>query len=324
MEEIIQLGNRIRKWQVTHGLSDTEVCRRYSGLGSTKTYKKVIAGDLDGLDIDDKWLPEYRAVWSLMEYADQAGVQDEPDYDDLTNVTRARLAAMHAMQERGNNRLVIMEGPPGSGKSTALRCMAAKFGRNLVRAEADELWQGSLGVMLGALLRAVNVLAFPVSPEARKLRLLEKLRKQPCCLAIDDAHHCGPRNLNLFKTIINQTACQIILCGVDSLMKRMMGKEPYEETRQLNNRLCERVRFEPPRASDVEKFCDRRGVNWTDAKTAAKCCQSLASRAAEMNYWNFINRVVRALKEMDGPIDDEAFTQALKGVARAINGQVDL
>jgi hypothetical protein len=316
--EIVQIARKARDWQQSRNLSDAELCRLYAGLGSTKTFKRILDGDLAELDIDERWLPEYRCVWGLMELADQSSAEDEVDYDDLTNVTRARLAVQRAMQERGNNRMVIIEGAPGTGKTAAARCLAGRYGRKLVLAEADELWHNSPAVMLGGLLRSLRVTDIPVNPEDRKLKLLECVRATPCCFIIDDAHHFGPRNLNLCKTLVNQTTCQIILCGVDTLFRRL-EKTAYEEARQILNRLGERVKFESPRASDVEKFSARRGVKWVDAKTAAHCCKALGDRAALLNNWNFINGVCRKLKAADEPITEETANRVAQSVAAMFN-----
>ena len=125
-----RIAGDIRDWQTGRTVSDAELCRKFAGLGSTKTYKRILDGDVGELDVE-RWLVEYEQVWALMEMESAATADDEQVYDDLWHVTATRLAATDAMREAGNNRLVIVEGPSGSGKTSAGRCLAARFGRRL-------------------------------------------------------------------------------------------------------------------------------------------------------------------------------------------------
>lgn len=308
------LAQHIRDWQLSHGISDSDLCRRYIGLGSTKTYKRILDGDQDELDLD-RWTADYHAVWSLIEMAIAAGDVDEPDYDDLNHVVRARLAVADAIGEKGNNRLVIIEGPSGAGKTTAARCIAGRFGRAVALCEADETWK-SVNAALGGLLRAVGCRDLPASGEARRERLVEILRATPLCLTVDEAHHMGPGSLNMIKTILNQTAAQIVFLCIPTLMRKLESTA-FEEARQLTkNRLCERVKLEAPSVKDVEKFLDRR-LKMEDAKTLSACASALAGRAATLGCWNFVNQVARRARKLAGKeaVDQETFARALAAAA---------
>lgn len=309
--KLSSLAQQIREWQTQRGLSDNELCRKFTGLGSTKTFKRILDGDFEELDLE-RWQMEYEQVWLLADLENQSGDHEEPIYDDLWHVTASRLAAQEAMSEKGNNRLVIIEGPSGSGKTTAGRCLAARFGRKVVLSEADETWKDSLNAMLGGLLRSLGVREIPTCAEARKTKLLAELNNAPVCLVIDEAHHLGPRTLNLVKTILNQTRCQIIFLCIPTLFRRLESAA-YEEAKQLTkNRLAERVRLDGPALGDVERFLDRR-LKW-EAGALKPCAAKLAERAASHGCWNFVNLVCRKAKELAGKdaIDQETFAKAVQ------------
>ena len=309
-----RIAGDIRDWQTGRAVSDAELCRKFAGLGSTKTYKRILDGDAAELDVE-RWLVEYEQVWALMEMESAATADDEQVYDDLWHVTAARLAATDAMREAGNNRLVIVEGPSGSGKTSAGRCLAARFGRKVVLSEADETWKESLNSMLGGLLRSLGVKEIPTSAEGRKTKLFEVLVDSPVCLVIDEAHHLGPRTLNLVKTLINQTKCQVVFLCIETLFKKLES-QAYEEAKQLTkNRLCERVRLNGPAVPDVEKFLGRRLKFEGDClKSCAGLC---AERARQYGSWNFVNLVSRQCKRLVGKaaVDTETFAKAMQKAA---------
>jgi DNA transposition AAA+ family ATPase len=315
---LIEVAKQIRDWQVGRGLSDNELCKRFTGLGSTKTYKRILEEELEELDLE-RWGVEYEQVRTLLDLESQNADIEEPVYDDLWHITATRLAVSDAMKERGNNRLVIIEGQSGSGKSTAARCMAAKFGRKIVLVEADETWKGpNLGGMLSGLLRALQVREAPISGDGKLHKIIDVLSQSPVCLAIDEAHHLGPRTLNIVKSILNQTPCQVVFLCIPTLFRRL-ETEAYEEAKQLTqNRLCERVKLNGPALADVERFFERR-LTWETESDGRKgethkgCAKLCAEQARRHGYWNFVNLVVRKCRELAGkrPVDRDTFAKAL-------------
>ena len=307
---ITEIAQQIRDWQTKRGLSDTDLCRKFAGLGSTKTYTRLLKGDTDELD-PERWHLEYRQVLTLMEIEDQANPVDEPVYDDLRHMTAARLAVTDALQETGNDRLVIIEGNPGTGKTTAGTAIARRFGRKIVCCEVDEIWKDSPNAMLGGLLLAFEVKNIPPSADLRRTKLIEILNATPVCLLIDEAHHFGPRTLNLVKTIINRTRTVIVWLAIPTLLRRLESAA-YEEARQLTcNRLCERVRLGPPDPSDIAKFLERRlSLEPAAARAYAK---PLAEKAPNYGNWKFILLVTRAARKLAGKdqVDPDTFAKAI-------------
>jgi DNA transposition AAA+ family ATPase len=312
--QLPEIARRIRDWQQHHNLSDNEICRRFAGLGSTKTYKRILDGEMAELD-PDRQLHNYEQVWNLIEIESATTAADEPTYDDLPHIASVRYAVADAIAETGNNRLVIVEGPSGAGKTTAGRKLAERWGRKVVLSEADETWKDSLSNMLGGLLRAMGVKSPPNGSESRKILLLEKLRETPVCIVIDEAHHLGQRTLNLVKTILNQTQSQVVFLAIPTLLRRLESSA-FEEARQLTkNRLCERVRLEGCDTASVEKFLERRLT--FEGAIAKQCARTLAERAGQFGNWNFVNLVCRHARKLAGkdPVDSDTFAKAMQSAA---------
>ena len=47
-----QVAEQIRDYQERRGLSDAALCREFAGLGSTKTYKRILEGDFSELNVE--------------------------------------------------------------------------------------------------------------------------------------------------------------------------------------------------------------------------------------------------------------------------------
>lgn len=296
--ELVEIARAMHDWQTARDWPDTRFCAEFD-VGSSKTYVALRDGKLDGYDVD-RWLPAYRAAWAVIQLRSNDG-EDLPLFEDLTPVQRLRAAMTDAMRERGNDRLIILEGDPGSGKGRAVECMRQKFGSRIVVVEATETWRESLNCMLGDILVGLGI-APPVSVGKRMEKVIERLQSQRRCLVIDEAHHMGPRGLNTVKTLINRTPGEIVLIGLPILLKRL-EYDAYQEARQLiHNRLCERISLAVVEASDAEKMLVRLGGMEPAAARAA--AGALARMAQDRGALKFVYRVARRCQR-DGAADAE-------------------
>jgi len=312
-EELIELAQRIRDRQLAvqgDEPNDSRWCAEYKDLGSTKTYKNILAGKLDGYDAD-RWLVAYRSVWNLIEADLASSRESDPVYEDLTTVTRLRVALVDVMSAKGNDRLVILQGPSGAGKTETLRLMQRRYGKRVLCAEANETWKDAPNAMINALL---SLLDEPVhagsSSSERMTKLIDALSKTRVLLFIDEAHHLGPRQLNLIKTIINRTPGEVVLAAMDTLWNKLEG-QAYAECRQLiHNRLSERILLTRPERDDVEKIMKRRlGMNGDLGKAAAL----VATKAEIKGSLKFVTRVCRRALALSG-----GETPTLEDVAKAV------
>jgi len=293
--ELGDVAGRIRRWQEERKISDSQMLRDFAGLGSTKTYTRIVAGDVEDLDCE-RWARDYAAVWSLIGLLSEAQSDNDEIYSDLTTVIDLRKAVADAMRERGNNRLVLVQGPSGSGKTTAARFLCAKYGARIQLCEATEIWKENMNAMLAALLATFGVKHAPSSCAEKFTALVEKMSAARVCVVIDEAHHLGPKTLNLVKSLINQTPGEIVLLAMGTLWNRL-ETQAYSEARQLtHNRLAERIRFDGAAQADVEKMLERRlGLGGADRAAAAHAVRQGGGNVGNLSYVRMVCKQARKL-----------------------------
>jgi DNA transposition AAA+ family ATPase len=316
-KELFSLAQTIRDYQKQRGWSDTQLCKRYGGAGSTKTFTRILAHEV-AQDFDiERWLLEYRTVVNLIAAEGAADDRDEEVFDDLSTCSRLRVAFLDAMQVRGNNRLIIVEGASGSGKTKAIRTLAAKYGRRVLLGEADETWKNPT-VLLGGVLRMLGKKDFPGPTNERKDLVVAELLTRRVCICADEAHHFGPASLNMLKTLINQTPGEFILSGLATLMRRMETTAFFECQQLIRNRLAARINFDKLDKHDVELLIKRR-LGWENGE-AGKCAQMLILEgkgpAQRLGHLAFVDAVCRqARRDADGDeVTLELFAKAISKV----------
>lgn len=309
-EELCEIARAIRDWQMARSMPDTRLCADYD-IGSTKTFRALADGKAEGYDAD-RWLPKFRAAWNLI-MTQAEGPGEESVFDDLTPAIRLRAAFADAMREMGNDRLIIVEGNPGEGKSKAVEALRRRYGARIAFSEAAETWRESINAMLADLLDAVGVGQPPTSAAAKLDKLLEVLRARRQCLVIDEAHHMGPRGLNMVKTIINRTQGEVIIMGLPVLLRRL-EKDAYQEARQLTlNRLCERITLHGVEKQDAALLLHRMGG--VSMEIAKEVSVPLASMAAGHGALKFVARVARRIARDGAESSDTILKLAAKVAA---------
>ena len=310
-DELRKIAQKVRGYQSTRNLSDAALLKKFGGLGSTKTYKRILGGDLAELDLE-KQLNNYRAVEALIDSLGNASEIDEEIYDDLYPVIELRRVFLETASVTGLARVIFLQGPTGSGKSSARRFLQGKYGQRLLMVEATEVWNDSPMAMLGAILAALGVKEIPYNQTDRLRAVIELLNQGRLALLLEEAHHLGPRLLNTLKTLVNNTPGEFILFAVDTLWRKL-ERGAYEEALQLSqNRLAERIVLpQNLLPSDVEKLLTRR-IKWAagDLTLAVKL---ILDKAAKYGRFAFVRDVcLRANENASGdPVTLEAFTQAI-------------
>lgn len=271
----------IQKWQQERRFSTSRMIRDYPALGSDKTYANMARGRTAEYDVE-RQLANYESVRALLEALDDSARQ-EPMYDDLSTVLHVRRAVLGVMNSTGLNRVVIVEGESGVGKSKAIEIVAGRYGRRIRTVEASDLWDDNPNPFLGEILRAFGVSTLPASRLTRMDEVLACLRASRTMLVVDEAHHLGKHSLNVLKTLVNQTPGEFVLLAIPTLWTRL-ETAAYMEARQLTtNRLAERLKLRLTQA-DAARYLERRGLPEEACAEAARVVVSMARHAGNMAF----------------------------------------
>jgi len=293
--ELNALGKQIRDFQTAKGWSDNAMVKKFAGLGSTKTYSRIINADLAELDLE-KQLTNYRAVWAVIESIGNDDDTAEELCADLTAVRQLQKAVLEVFKQSGLARFILVEGDTGTGKSSAKKILIEKYGQRILWIEATDVWNDNPNAFLGELLRALGEKNIPTLATDRQRKVIEILGGTRVCIFIDEFHHFGPRCLNTVKTLINQTMCEFVGLAMPTLMKRV-AREAYEECRQLTgNRLAERITLEV-RESDLVKIIVKR-IPAAAGSDMKQVIRMLTDRAAKYGNLAFVRDVCSRVQEL--------------------------
>lgn len=312
-DELRELGAKIREWQQAKALSDTELCRKFAELGSTKTYKKILDNQLEELDLE-RQLGNYRTVWALIEAGD-GDEREEGDIEkDLFATVKLNRVYLETRREKGLARCIFLLGPSGSGKTSAQDYLRQKHDTRIISIRATVAWSDSPMAMMAAILARLGIDNPPTVQSERFNKVVEKLQVTRRALFIEDSHHLGPRCLALVIALIDETPGEFLLAAVDSLWSRIQTRA-YQEIQQLSlNRLAEKISLgRETRKSDVEKLLDRR-ITWESGPDGIKSVLTiLTEKADSYGRLAFVREVIkRANEKAEGkPMTPELFIAAI-------------
>ena len=303
--ELVETAAKIAAWGESHGMSRAQLVRNFTDLGSEKSFRDISAGNLEGYNAENQ-LTKYRAVYATMEeLANQGG--EERIYDDLGTVVKIRRAFLGVVKATGTNRVLIVQGESGIGKTTAVGLLRGKYGTGRISyVEASDVWADSPNAFLGAILRALGVTELPAGRVQRLEEVQARLAISRRCLVVDEAHHLGPHCLNTVKSLVNTTPGEFILVAIPTLWNKLQA-HAYQEAKQIaTNRLSERVKLTLDEA-DIRTYLAKRfkDAQPAELKVAARIVRPSALLAG--NY-AFVRDVSRELASLDAEAVSRAVT----------------
>lgn len=330
LNQLRALARDVRNYQLERDWSDTKLCKEIAHVGSTKTYKRILddEDDLAELNLESQ-LRNYSAAVEFITALRTKDRPAEPEYEDFSNILNVRAAVGRALLEDEEcvARLVIVEGNTATGKDAVRRNLLKVWPKITVAVEATELWRDSLAVPARTIYNALTIVKQadrdtrevpkpPRYPAEILAEVIGALKERRIVLIINEAHHLGPRGLNMVKTLINQTPTVIVLECIPALLTRLLSGS-YEEAVQLTgNRLCERVYLSPPAADEILLMMERRGVKFADAETKNSAAKTLASESPNFGNWRYVTQVTRKLVDASRrtPVTLKALSQAASDV----------
>lgn len=275
--------------------SDRAWVREWPGLGSPKTWSAILSNDFRNISPAAK-LPDYQGVLAAVAAQTKSRAAEEL-YEDLGGAQAVILGALRLMHHHGKDRLILIQGGSGSGKTSSLDLLQSSgaSGSAIYRMDANETWK-SQRVAMRAMLRSMHVQEAKIPTVTGEMmeKLKEVIReKGRVIIAIDEAHHVGGCVLNLFKTLLNDTEMLLILAGMDTLLHKLRAAASEEAKQLIHNRLFCRVQLAGPDEAGVKNFLSRRlrmEPTWKAATLA-----NIAGMAAHCGNWSFLRRLVDQL-----------------------------
>lgn len=317
--DLHELGKRIRTWQQeqTPALTDTALRSRFVELGSSRTYKRIYEGEgIDSLD-PDEWLSKYQEVWNRIE-SEEIVRSSEPVFEDLSPTVKARAAVSKLMRETGQQRLVVIQGDTGTGKTVALRALRDKYGRTSYLIESHEGW-GRLATALRYLAKGLNIQMGDGPDRPRSAGdmlelIIDRLNARGRRLILlDECQHWSGEMLNALKTLINRTDCVFVVAAMGTLWQKLTSAR-YLEAKQLTlNRMHCRVSLDGPTATDATKYLERRA----GVRPGKKALNHLLDLSETRGDFAFLRRVVSKIEPADGTETDDERLYA--GLEAALN-----
>lgn len=267
------------------------------GLGSQKTYSKILDGKLDGISIAAQ-LPKYRGVLAILKAAGKDNGEEEL-YEDQPGTQACLLQAVNLLNHNGPNRFIEIKGPNGSGKTSALKVIRANVGDSMIKiVQAKETWK-SEREFFEDTLAALGV----TETERAKLRtngdrfrkLVEVMPRGKFLLAFDEFHHVTARIINHIKSLMNETGVRVIGAGIATLMAKLKASAAEEAKQLFQNRLYASIILSGPDAEWVKVFVARR-MNVEIGPWKGSVLTDIVQHAVNHGSWSYTRRVVEHLR----------------------------
>jgi len=306
--ELIALAQGIQAWQASRSprISNEEMLRRYPGLSSTKTFRRLVNGDADFADLDSL-LARYRGVWDLIQHGSGANGPEEI-YPDLEPAFETAKAAALLIPQHGRERLLLIEGPTGSGKTMSLTNIVRRYPKTAFLVDANTAWKNP-NCMVADILVAAGVYSDPTEDEnsrmpiryaGRLAALKAHFRSKRQILAIDEGHHMAAESLNVLKGLLNDSDVIVIVACIDTLWKKLASAAWAEASQLVLNRMFDRVRLKAPSPADAELFLRRRVPALESAQGDWTAALGIVCRAAQSyGSYAFLRRLAKRLGNAD-------------------------
>lgn len=283
-QRVQDLARRITAWNESAGKSMAWLVRKYDMLGSPKTLRDMREGRVEGYNLEQQ-LANYEAAWSLIGGDDPASKQVAL-LTGLTSVVQIKRAVLECMQSSGIDRVILLLGDSGTGKTCALKALAAEYDTAMI-VECLEVWGDSPSAMLSDILDALGEKEKPSASAYSLFRsVVTRLCKQRVTLCLDEAHQLGPRCCNTIKGLINATPGEFVLAGQPTLWTLLQGKAHIELRQITTNRLHERISI-GLNLKDVAVYIENLLPDMGKAEVDA-AAKIVAERAANLGNMAFV------------------------------------
>lgn len=325
---LLDVGEKIRHWQLEQipKLSDAGLLSRFLELGSNRTYKRIHTGEgIEGLDADE-WLAKYQSAWNKIQ-TESLVRSAEPVYDDLSPTVAIRAAVARLMRETGQQRLVVIQGDTGSGKTVGLRAVLAVYGGSAYLIESHEGWS-TPAAAVRYLAKGLRI--DPGDADAKPqstgdwieliIRVLNARGRR--LILLDECQHWTGETLNILKTLINRTDSVFVVGAMGTLWDKLTATRSQEAKQLTLNRMLERVVLTGPTQDDAIVYLKRRA----DIKVAKALINRVLDLAKSRGKFAFLRRIVTRIEPLnheEPKSDEDRLSQAVQEAITALQGDLE-
>lgn len=207
-QKLDALISRVELHQKELGLGNSPFVARYSRyIGSAKSWTdRLIPRRFDEIKID-------RAITNLTALVDQINglAFVHARINERMPITSYALACYEVMDARADDRRVSwLIGPTGVGKSWAMHAVMSRARGASAYIQCDSTWRDSISAITGGIAKAVGV-TYGWSAADTMCAIVEQLSGVKMILCIDDVQDMGTAGLKILKSLIDKTACRLVL-----------------------------------------------------------------------------------------------------------------
>ncbi|MEG0025444.1 MAG: ATP-binding protein [Akkermansia sp.] len=287
-------------------LNDTDFARRVALGCSPSSWGKIKKGTYAG-NCDNALAHVLRALVTA-----EAGEGKEYTVHGETVILDHLQAATDAVSiariSQDEHRLVIICGTPGSGKSKTGSYLADHYAGSLIHARPS--WAKSYLQMLGEFGTGLGIGKDWRRAGRAERDIINALTLSPRLIIIDEANHFHADGLNFLKTILNETACCLVLLTLPNHLSKM-SSDYREEAPQLLRRAIAIIHI--PTITGEEINAIQQSL-YPDLEMPANI-QPIAGLA---NSYYRLDTVRRVLNNMDDGLDLTAAVNSVKRECMAI------
>jgi hypothetical protein len=296
----------IRKWQRARELSDAAFCKRLPISQSTwsRIYNNKYLGDADGQIAT--LVPAWRRLVeeTKLEAATPTVTRTIFEFACFTAAKKSIGRAMALATQSSQDKLVWYVADTGWGKDTLSEMVRKDYGGTQILCRKS--WRASYYAMLldmGAQL-GIEEKKLGQGAHAAESSLLAFLKANPRTLIFNETEFVGTAGLGLIKSILNETACSVLILCVPDTYSEFLRKGGTD-MQQCRRRTIAVVKPGSIAPSEAAKFIIHVWPKLTtDTPAGREVAKALADAANEFGGWAMCWRIVEELHNLHNPAEE--------------------
>ncbi|GEM_PF-7037304 len=202
-------------------------------------------------------------------------------------------AVARAMNEKGQDRLVMCPWPTGGGKTAMCEHLRKQYGAKVIHAALPSYRKNAIPFYRD--LAAALGIVLPGNRRRAEGTVFEALNKHDGgLLCIDEGNNFGGECIDVLKAILNTTRWSVAFFCTPQHFRNMMAWY-WDRTDQLLRRVVAIIELDEIKAADVRPFMEPLNLNGS----LREACMIVAEAANEFGHFDLCHRVTWEMAEKD-------------------------